>query len=206
MKPWGNFTRCHARLPDGQVQRRLGGSLRGQWNRIAVRPFRRCTGKTRLAADTTRDGLLQAISRLLQGVGHIATLGDGFWNVGKSNNKSAILLVRREQSGIYKTAHRSCLLEVGARQAKLGQHGMQDPSIQFILRIPNSRQPGTKVRLPVASLAAFGDEFNLQTTLPSKPSDSADELAAGHRKQYWMGGPAKVKYELLLEGGNMRAL
>jgi hypothetical protein len=62
----------------------------------------------------------------------------------------------------------------------MGQHGVQSAGLQFILRIPNNRHSVAKVQRPVASLTAFGHEFNLETTMPSNSSDPAPEPVASH--------------------------
>jgi hypothetical protein len=62
-----------------------------------------------MAPETSGNGLFQAISCLLQSVGDIFPLRDGFWDVRKGDQKSTIVLVWGQDGRIDKVLHKSFL-------------------------------------------------------------------------------------------------
>ena len=136
-----------------------------------------------MTPDTTGNGFLQTIGSLVQGVGHIVSLGNGFRHVGKRDHKPAVLYIWGERGGIDKALH-SNLLQINACEVKLGQHRLQCSGLQLVFWIPHNGMPFAEVQCPMTSLAALRDKLDLDTALTSKFSDSTHEFIACHKEQY----------------------
>jgi hypothetical protein len=93
-----------------------------------------------VAVDAPSDGFVKAIGGLSEYFWDIVPLGNGVRHIGEGDHKSTMLGIWSKDSGVDKGSDNGLLevSEVGERQAKLGQHGMQSARFEFVLGVANN--------------------------------------------------------------------